>query len=266
MIADPDNLMPKPPAGLLSLTVPDLLRRRAEAWPHRLALSARSARGYRDRLSYRQLVQRMEALARALASLGLRSGDRVAVLLGNEAGRESILTALGVVAVGAAVAPLNVRYAQEELAHALELVEPRIIVTTPERSAGIHQLWPPAMILAVADNEGGSECATPWPEPEQEPPGLQPSGPRSAEQLACLLFTSGTTARSKAVMHSHRTMIASGLCCGTALGLASGDLYQGAFPFFTSSALNLGCMSSWVSEAGFVFEEPLYNERSLRLV
>lgn len=255
-----------PPTDLLSLNLAQLLRRRARDWPHRLALSAQSARGYRDRLSYRQLVNRMEALGRAFASSGLQMGDRIAVLLGNDAGRECILTALGALSIGAVVAPLNTRYAEEELAQALELVEPRMIVTTADRSASVHRFWPRAIILALPGAAEPAGDARPWPEPAREPPGPQPSAEFSSDQLGCLLFTSGTTARSKAVMHTHRSMIATGLCCGTALGLTSGDLYQGAFPFFTSSALNLGCMSSWVSEAGFVFEEPLDNSRRLQIV
>lgn len=258
--------MPLAPADLLSLAVPELLRRRARDWPHRLALSAASARGHRDRLSYRQLVHRMEALGRALARCGLQESDRIAVLLGNDAGRECILTALGALAIGAVVAPLNTRYVEEELAHALDLVAPRMIVTTADRSASLHRLCPRAVVLIVGASEGRTAHGRPWPEPECEPPGPPPATAPSSELLGCLLFTSGTTARSKAVMHTHRTMIATGLCCGNALGLTSGDLYQGAFPFFTSSALNLGCMSSWVSEAGFVFEEPLDNARRLQLV
>jgi acyl-CoA synthetase (AMP-forming)/AMP-acid ligase II len=263
--------MPSPPRAeiadeLLGFTVPELLAQRAQDSPHRLALSTHSARGFRDRLTYLQLVICMKAMGRAFDELGLRRGERVAVLLGNDAGRECILTALGALVIGAVIVPMNVRYSEEELAHALALTEPQVVVTTPDRSAGIHQLRPEATVLVVPGPGVRSEVGLPWPEPELQPPGRLRGEAGSAEQLACLLFTSGTTARSKAVMHTHRTMIATGLCCGTALGLTDSDLYQGAFPFFTSSALNLGCMSSWVCRAGFILEEPLDNARRLQLI
>lgn len=251
------------PEDLFDLTVPQLLRLRARENPHRLALSARSVTGARDRLTYAQLVHRMEAMARGFARLGLGRGERIAVLLTNDAGRECILTALGAFALGCAVAPLNTRASDEELAHALELVEPSFLVTTAasvKRVAGIRH-----DIRVMALEEGGVGAVI-WPEPVEEPPGAQPAEPTDPDELASLLFTSGTTARSKAVMHTHRTMIATGACCAAALGITRGDLYQGAFPFFTSSALNLACMSSWVGQAGFIYEELLDNAGRLRLI
>jgi acyl-CoA synthetase (AMP-forming)/AMP-acid ligase II len=248
---------------VLSLTVPDLLRKRAGEAPHRIALSAHSINGWRDRLTYAQLVNRMEATARGLARMGFGKGDRIGVLLGNEAGRECVLTALSALRLGAAVVPLNTRYADEELGHALELVEPAAVVTTSDGAHRIARLHPPARALVAGPAADDQER---WPEPMDEPFAALPSDPGDQSLLACLLFTSGTTARSKAVMHDHRSMIGAGLSCGTALGLTDRDLYQAGWPFFTSSALNLGCMSSWVHGAGFVFEEPLDNAGRLRLI
>ena len=50
------------------------------------------------------------------AALGLGEGDRIGVRLGNEAGRECLLTALGALRIGAAVVPFNTRASDEELA------------------------------------------------------------------------------------------------------------------------------------------------------
>src|SRR5690606_22703449 len=62
------------------------------------------------------------------------------------------------------------------------------------------------------------------------------------------------------------SMLHAGLAMGSALGLGPDDLYQGAFPFFTSSCLNLACMSSWVHGSGFVMEAELGNADRLRLI
>jgi len=52
-----------------------------------------------------------------------------------------------------------------------------------------------------------------------------------------------------------------------AVGLEPGDLYQGAWPFFTSSVMSLACMSAWVSGAGVVLEQsPLSNAERLQLI
>lgn len=251
------------PASVLRLTVPGLLAVRAAEHPAGIALSVRSVNGYRDRLSYPQLVARMEAVASGFLSLGLRSGDRIAVFLDNAAGREAFLTAVGALRIGAAVVPLNTRYADEELAYALALAEPAAVVCTAASAARIKRLYAPARPLLVGP---GGEDFERWPEPLDVEDVVLPPEEADPDRLGCLLFTSGTTARSKAVMHSHSTMIGAGLSCGAALGLRPGDLYQAGWPFFTSSPMNLGATGCWVFGAGFVFEEPLDNRGRLRLI
>ncbi|WP_298960106.1 class I adenylate-forming enzyme family protein [uncultured Methylobacterium sp.] len=261
------------PSSLLSLTVPQLLRRRAREGRTGLALSAQAAGGWRDRLTYGQLVQRMDAVAAGFHALGLRTGDRIGVLLGNEAGRECLLTALGALRIGAAVVPFNTRAADEELGHALALAEPAAIACTAAGASRLARLAPAVRPLVVgppAAGEGAPAGAepwqTPWPEPLAGEFAAAPPEDPDPDRLGCLLFTSGTTARSKAVMHSHATMLGAGLACGEALGLRADDLYQGGWPFFTSSPLNLGAMSCWIAGAGLVLEEPLDNRGRLRLI
>ena len=76
---------------LHGLTIAALLRRRAQQHPFKLALSAQSWRGHRDRLSFAQLVIRMDSVARGLAVRGLQRGERVALFLSNDAVREGVI-------------------------------------------------------------------------------------------------------------------------------------------------------------------------------
>lgn len=248
-------------------TVPDWLCQQAQRHRFRLALSAPSHRGHRDRLSYAQLVARMHAMARGLHARGLRQGDRLALLLPNTAAREGVLTALGCWQLGAAVSPLNRRATDDELRHALALLEPALAVVCDadgaQRLAALGMA--PEGILRL---DGVPDAPTTWPEPEGAPAGaLPPDRPASPHDLSCLLFTSGTTARAKAVMHTHRTQLHTGLAMGGSLGLTCDDAYQGPWPLHTSSVLNLGCMSAWVHGAGVVLEEDtLDNGGRLRLI
>lgn len=254
------------PDKLLELTVPALLEWHAKERPMAIALSARSVAGHRERLGYAQLVGHMEAVAAGLHGCGICAGDRVAVFLDNDAGLEAILTALGLFRLGATIAPLNTRYAQGEIEHAMELVDPVAIVCRAADAPRMRAAHARALLLVV-DADGAEDAnARPWPRPEDHLTGKAPAGPQDPETLASLLFTSGTTAKSKAVMHTHRTTIASGMCNSEALGLKPGDLYQGGWPFFTSSGLNLGCSSAWVSGAGLVFEGVLDNAGRLNLI
>lgn len=257
--------MLKPP-DLLNMTVPMLLEWQARQRPVTLALSARSALGHRERLTYAQLVKRMECVAAGFSRLGLGPGNRVAVFLDNDCGYEAILTALGQFRLGGVVAPLNTRYSDTELAHALDLVDPAAIVTCRRDAARLRGFDADARILTVDGEAEGDARTALWPRSRDHLAADLPPTPTDPDALASLLFTSGTTARAKAVMHSQGTTVASGLCTSEAIGLRPGDLYQGGWPFFTSSGLNLGCSSAWVSGAGLVFEHVVDNAGRLELV
>ncbi|MDZ7602352.1 MAG: AMP-binding protein [Hoeflea sp.] len=254
------------PDDILEMTVPALLGWQARQRPMSIALSARSARGDRQRLGYAQLVKHMEAVAAGLLAQGVSPGDRIAVFLDNDSGLEAILTALAQFRLGGVVAPLNTRYSDSELSHALALVDPVAIVARAADAARLRGFHGHARMLIVDGEAEGDANAAPWPRPEAHLVYDLPPMPTDPDTQASLLFTSGTTARAKAVMHTHGTTVASGVCTSEAIGLRPGDLYQGGWPFFTSSGLNLGCASAWASGAGLVFENMLDNAGRLNLV
>lgn len=249
------------------LSVPALLSWQVRQQGAALALSAMSRGQGRKRLTYAELHKVSQTAAARLQKAGLRTGDRLGIYLTNDWALECFVAALGALTLGAVVVPLNTRSAAPELAHAIALTTPRLILCDADgrarlkegcAEARIAQSNLPLQDVGIFDPTVLMEPATGKVEDTFEDP--------DPEALSCLLFTSGTTARAKAVMHNHRTMIATGRCCGSALGLRPGDIYQGAFPFFTSSALNLAAMSCWVKGAGLVIEGQIDNEARLNLV
>ena len=246
--------------ALQGLSLPALIDRRAQQLPSGVALSARAWTGPRERLSYAQLASHQRRVGAGLARLGLARGDRLAVYLDNDAGREAVLTALGCWAIGAAVVPLSTRGSDEQLAQALALVKPRLVVALAASAPRLRAAGATGLVLL--DGAGAN-----WPEPGAVPDTpLAPLPAIAPDQPACLIFTSGTTAQAKAVVHTHGSLLHAGLAMGAAVGLGVGDLYQGAFPFFTSSCLNLGCLSAWVHGADFVMEHTLDTPQRLALV
>lgn len=249
---------------LHGLTVPGLLYRRASQTPSSLAMSAYSHRGFRDRLSYAQLVARMDAMARSLLARGLMKGNRVALYLSNDAVREAVLTALGCYRLGAIVVPLSPRSGEEELLHALTLLEPEFIVCPTDSTTRLDTLYPRAKLL-VLDN--APYASSTWPEPEIETHDLPLPALPEPEDASVMLFTSGTTAKPKAVVHCHRSQLFCGYAISGAMGLTNSDVYQGAWPIYTSSVLNMACMAAWVAGAAVVLEEAsLDNGGRLRLI
>jgi len=234
-------------------TLAALMARQARDRPDALALSAMRFGRPRERISYAGLQAAGWETASALAAGGLMPGARVAVLLTNDAAMDCLLVACGALFMGAVAVPCNPRWAEEELAHALALTAPSLAVSDGAGIARLQALAPDLQCLDVAARQD-------WP---KAPP---PRANDDPDALASLLFTSGTTARSKAVMHSHATMLAAGRSCAAALGIESGDRYQGAFPFFTSSALNIACAACWTAGAGFVLEHQIGNAERLGMI
>jgi len=249
---------------LHGITVPELIYRQAQEHPNSLSLSAPGYRGDRDRLSYSQLAARMDAMARGLADLGVRPGDHVGVYLSNREMREAVLTALGCYRLGAVVVPLNTRSATEELANALRLVEPDWLVSMRAQSALLREAGAGQRLLFL---DASVEADDAWPDPTYTFSCSPLPELPDPENPSVMLFTSGTTAKAKAVVHCHRSQLFCGYAIGGAIGLTSNDLYQGAWPIYTSSVLNLACMAAWVSGAGVVLEESgLTNAGRLRLI
>src|SRR5690606_1548741 len=121
--------------------------------------------GQRERLSYALLASHQRRVGAGLANLGLARGERLAVYLDNDAGREAVLTALGCWAIGAAVVPLSTRGSDEQLAQALALVKPRLVVGLAASEARLRAAGAAALVLL-----DGPEAN--WPEPGAVPDTL----------------------------------------------------------------------------------------------
>lgn len=248
-------------------TVPQWLERQAREHGSRLALSAPSCAGHRERLTYAQLVARMRAMARSLHARGVCQGGRVVLLMPNAAAREAVLTALGSWQLGAVIVPLNARLSAEETTHAFNLINP--VMTVVAKATDIQRLAelevPAGRILSL---ENAQHEKTAWPDPEWAHDAPLPTVPDvSWNSLSALLFTSGTTARAKAVMYTHRSQLHTGLSMGMALELGCDDVYQVAAPVYTSSFFGLACMAAWVRGAAVVFEsDRLTNQQRLQCI
>jgi malonyl-CoA/methylmalonyl-CoA synthetase len=151
-------------------------------------------------LSYGRLFQAAEALAAGFASRGLRKGDRVAFLLGN---RPEFVTAyLAVIRLGAVMVPINLAYRRREIAHMLQDAEPRLLLTERDRRAALDEL-PPGERRSVEEVVEAEELAG-W----EGPPGALVPPLVAEDDLAMLLYTSGTTGRSKGAMITHGNVLA----------------------------------------------------------
>jgi len=178
-----------------------------------------------ERTTYGELRAAAEALARGLAAAGVEPGDAVAMSLPN--GPEIVAGFLGVVAAGAAAAPLNQAYTADEFRAYLEDLQPRAM-----------------LFLRGEDSPARAACAALGVLPlELEGPGTAhlgiggqaPSGavpPRDPDAVALLLHTSGTTSKPKGVPIRQRNLSASARAVAATYGLSRSDTSHCAMPLF----------------------------------
>ena len=177
----------------------DLVREAARRRPGATAfLSPSGAR------TWAQVDGDVDATARGLQGLGLEPGDRVAVQLGNTPPFPVVY--FGALRAGLVVVPVNTGYTGEEVGHLLADSGARVLVTGRAGRAGAEDLRGalPALehvVVAGVDGPGSLEAL-------QVPGGEPVAGRAGGEDLAVLLYTSGTSGRPKGAMLSHRALLA----------------------------------------------------------
>lgn len=152
--------------------------------------------------SYGAFWANAERMAAALVALGLVPGDRVAV----QAPKEIAMLELyvGTVLAGGVFLPLNTAYTSDEVSYFLGDATPRVFVCAPE---ALEALTPVAQSAGVAHilTLGAGEQGTLVAARDAQAPGFTPIA-RDPLDLAAILYTSGTTGRSKGAMLTHRAL------------------------------------------------------------
>ena len=191
----------------------------------------------------------------ALNGLGIGRGGRVAIVLPN--GPEMAAAFLAI-AAGAATAPLNPAYREDEFDFYLSDLEPRALVIaagidSPARTVARRRGIPIIELVAEPDQPAGSFTLR----TEGGAPRVA-AGMAEPDDVALLLHTSGTTSRPKLVPLSQRNIMASARHIGATLALAAGDRCLNIMPLFHIHGL-IGAVLSSLAAGGSVFCAPGFN-------
>jgi acyl-CoA synthetase (AMP-forming)/AMP-acid ligase II len=173
-----------------------------------------------ERITWADLAQRAERAAAGLARHGIGRGDRVALLLGNR--NEFVIALLAALRLGAIAVPINVREQTPELAYVLNHCAAKLIVHETELAARLPApVDVPGLAHRIAvdrfDALIGSEAAPPYAEPHEE-------------DVATILYTSGTTGRPKGAMLTHLGYVHSAMHYVQAMALTAADRSVAAVP------------------------------------
>jgi len=176
------------------------------------------------RVTYDSLRQQVLAMADALASAGIRRGDRVAIVMPN--GLPAIVSFLAASIAGTA-APLNPAYPYEEFLFFLGDTEARVLLCPPvgaefARNAALDRKIP---VLPVEMSPEGNVHLV------DTPSGASATEP-TAEDIALILHTSGSTGRPKRVPLRHFNLAVSSANIANAYALSEDDVSLCIMPLF----------------------------------
>ncbi|GLW99205.1 AMP-binding protein [Microtetraspora sp. NBRC 16547] len=280
-----------------TLTIPGVLERAARDFPDVEAVVDGPVR-----VTYAELRDRAREAARAFIAHGVGRGDRIALWAPNSL--RWMVTALGVLAAGAVVVPINTRYKGDEARWLLQRSRARMLFVedgflgngylsmlgvpvgntdegnTDEGNTGERNTGEgggagaglPDLRTVVAYDAGPRPGAAPWEEfvggaasvtDEQAAARARSVSP---EDVADILFTSGTTGRSKGAMCTHEQNVRTYRSWCGRTGVTHGDRYLIVNPFFHSFGYKAGMFACLLQGATMVLQPVFEAAETMRLI
>ncbi|NNU80900.1 malonyl-CoA synthase [Halovulum dunhuangense] len=185
-----------------------------------------------DTITHDAFLRRVAKLAHALSGLGVEPGDRVAAQVAKSPDALALYAAC--VQVGAVFLPLNTAYTAHELAYFLGDSAARVFVADPADAQSLAPVAADAGAeLLTLDARGGGTLAA----LAADRPDRFPTAPRHLHDLAALLYTSGTTGRSKGAMLSQENLISNARVLAETWRFTDADVLLHALPIFHTHGL-----------------------------
>ncbi len=200
-------------------------------------------------ISYLEFFNSVEQLSAALIEAGIAPGDRIAAQVPKSV--EALELYLASILAGAVFLPLNTAYTVEEVVYFLTDAEPLIFVcdsnrqdemTAATKASGVRHLW------TLSENGQGSLSEA----KNDQKPGFE-GITRSSTDLAAILYTSGTTGRSKGAMLSHAALVSNATTLCNYWHFGKQDRLIHALPIFHTHGLFVATNCVLMSSSSMIF-------------
>ena len=213
------------------------------------------------RISYDDLIALSGQFANFMVSRGVKPGDRVAAQ--TEKSVAALVLYLATVRAGAVFLPLNTAYTLNELDYFIGDAEPSLVVCDPSKQAGIAALADKIGARVDTLDATGKGSLT-------EGAAKQKSGfatvPRANDDLAAILYTSGTTGRSKGAMLTHDNLASNSLSLVEYWRFTKDDVLIHALPIYHTHGLFVASNVTLFARASMIFLPKLDPELIIRLM
>ena len=213
------------------------------------------------RISYADLIAHAGRTANVIVSRGVKPGDRVAAQ--TEKSVEALVLYLATVRAGAVFLPLNTAYTLNELDYFIGDAEPSLIVCDPSKADGIRALAAKSSArIETLDADGKGSLSDGAANASAEFATV----PRAGDDLAAILYTSGTTGRSKGAMLTHDNLASNSHSLVDYWRFTQDDVLIHALPIYHTHGLFVASNVTLFARASMIFLPKLDPELIIKLM
>lgn len=213
-------------------------------------------------LTYADMLARTAQLADTLVRAGVQPGDRVAVQV--EKTPENFLLYLATLRAGAVYLPLNTAYTLAELDYFIGDAEPALVVCDPAKRAGIGEIAARRGVRAVETLDAAGRGSL--SEAAAGAPADFADVARTHEDLAAILYTSGTTGRSKGAMLTHRNLSSNAETLREYWRFTADDVLLHALPIYHTHGLFVAGNTVMLAGGAMIFLPKFDADEVMRLL
>lgn len=246
---------------LKGCSIPELLNRSVALFGDQMALYAHDGEKFQG-ITYSELGERIKSFARGLVGMGMEKGDKVALISENRPGWGTAY--LGIVSANGIAVPLDSALKPSELRHILRESQARIVVAStkylPDMEEALTEISSLQKIVSMDNDE--KENVVPSYKVLED--GKESSGELSypdPDDLACLIFTSGTTGSSKGVMLTHGNIVSDIWGIFQVLDVYPEDKFLSVLPLHHTFECTCGFLVPLAAGAGIYYARSLKSKQ-----
>jgi malonyl-CoA/methylmalonyl-CoA synthetase len=225
--------------------------------PNRIAIETADGK----RISYGELVSRAGQVANVLVERGVKPGDRVAAQ--TEKSVTGLVLYLAAVRAAAVYLPLNTAYTLNELDYFITDAEPSVVVCDPSKAQGIAEI---AAKVGARVETLGPDGKGSLSDAADNAATQFATVPRADDDLAAILYTSGTTGRSKGAMLTHDNLASNSLTLVDYWRFTDSDVLIHALPIYHTHGLFVASNVTLFARASMIFLPKFDSEAIIKLM
>ena len=184
--------------------LPQVIDNTAERFPGKEAICCLG-----ESLTYEDLVEQSNRVARVLKEQGVRRGDRVGIYMNKSL--EAVISLYGIMKAGAAIVPLDPLAPPARLGYMIKDCGVRCLISKPDKLSGLQQILASGteleVVLGLDKTEGLAIESISWGDMLNATPINNPYEKLTELDLSYILYTSGSTGNPKGIAHTHRNVL-----------------------------------------------------------